>query len=172
MKVRTSRVAGVFVLAASCLISGHERAAGELRWQEAKKESLRLRLVALAWNHPRSSEFANEEIFIAEKELAPKEWRLVKLVYAFLPYQPRLSDNGLDHETVHQLRAVRDASCDEALASLTAGQVGDWRSPKSQLQYSTDAPELNPQRHTAPLPCYETSADDYDKAMQEPTKDE
>ena len=168
MNLRKSRVAGVALLAAACLVGGHEQAAGELHWQETKKEALKVRLVALAWNHPRSSEFANEEIFIAEKELAPSEWQLVKLVYGFLPYQPRLSDYGLDHETVHEIHAVRDASCDESLTKLTSGQVGDWRSARSSLQYSTDAPALNFERHRGPLPCYQTSADDYYKAMQRP----
>ncbi len=42
-------------------------------------EPLRLRLVALAWNHPRSSFFASEEVFIAEKELSKDEMQFVNL---------------------------------------------------------------------------------------------
>jgi hypothetical protein len=172
MSLRSSKLTKAIALAAACAMVGLPPAEGELRWQSAKKEALRLRLVALSWNHPRSSEFANEEIFIAEKELAPKEWKLVKLVYAFMPYQPRLSDYGLDHETVHEMRAVRDATCDETLASLTSGRVGDWRSDQNKVQYSTDAEELNVERPRTPLPCYQTSADDYEKSVQKPAKEE
>jgi hypothetical protein len=138
-----------------------------LQWREARKESMRLRLVALAWNHPRSSFFRSEEIFIAEKELDKNETRLVKLVYDFLPYQPRLSEFGMDYSTLHELRAVRDASCDETLAQMTSSPAGDWRQEESHLKYSTDAPVLNLERHKSHLPCYVTSADDYSRPVHE-----
>ncbi len=76
---------GVVWLVVMCALCGPEKARGELRWQWPKKEPLRLRLVALAWNHPRSSFFANEETFIAEKQLTKDESRLVKLIYTFSP---------------------------------------------------------------------------------------
>jgi hypothetical protein len=138
---------------------------GELRWQESKKEFVRLRLVALAWNHPRSSFFASEEIFVAEKELDKNETRLVKLVYGFLPYQPRLSETGLDYEVLHEMRAVRDASCDETLGQIIASHMGDWRQDQSHLKYATDAPALNLARHKSHLPCYVTTADDYSRSI-------
>jgi hypothetical protein len=69
---------------------------------------------------------------------------------------------------VHELQAFKDPDCDETLAHLLTGEVGDWRSPGSQLQYSTDAPELNLDRRKSRLPCYVTSADDYNKPMNEP----
>jgi hypothetical protein len=141
---------------------------GELQWPWPKKEPMRLRLVALAWNHPRSSFSTNEEIFIAEKQLTKDESRLVKLVFEFLPYQPRLSEQGLDYATVHEVQAVRDPQCDERLAQIVAGQTGDWRQQQPQLKYSTDAPVLNVTRHSNPLPCYVTNANDYTR----PTRDE
>ena len=156
------------LVTAMCMMGWNGHAVAQLHWRTAKKEPMKLRLVALAWNHPRGSAFANEEVFIAEKELDPGEWRLVKLVYEFLPYQPRLSDYGLDHETVHELHAVRDESCDEPLRQLMSGETGDWKGDRSHVQWSTEAPAVNPERQRAPLPCYETSADDYDKAMQKP----
>jgi hypothetical protein len=128
--------------------------------------------VALAWNHSRSSFFASEEIFVAEKELTKDETRLVKLVYEFLPYQPRLSEQGLNYSTLHELQAVRDAHCDETLAHITIGQEGDWRQQQSQLKYSTDAPLLNFARHRAPLPCYVTNAEDYTKAIHSESESE
>lgn len=161
----TIRFCGMLLLAIVCLIGGVENAHGNLPWPAAKKESMRLRLVALAWNHSRSSFFASEEIFVAEKELTKDETRLVKLVYEFLPYQPRLSEQGLDYSTLHELRAVRDPHCDETLAHITSGQEGDWRQEQSQLKYSTDAPPLNFARHKSPLPCYVTNAEDYTKPI-------
>jgi hypothetical protein len=158
-------------LAATSVVCAPGVAHGQLRWQWPKKESMRLRLVALAWNHPRSSFFANEEIFIAEKELTKDESRLVKLVFSFLPYQPRLSDYGMDYSVAHEMRAARDPQCDETLAQLMTGQVGDWRQTKSSLKYSTDAPELNVSRHRNPLPCYVSDADDYTKPVPEPSEE-
>jgi hypothetical protein len=128
---------------------------------------MRLRLVALAWNHPRASAFGSEEVFIAEKELSKDESRLVKLVYEFLPYQPRLSDEGLDYSTLHEVRAMREPQCDETLGQIATGQMGDWRQQQFRLKYSTDAPPLNLSRHNSRLPCYVTNAEDYAKPVHD-----
>jgi len=159
---------GAFVVAAT-IMCGPESARGQLRWQSPKKEVMHLRIVALAWSHPRSSFFENEEVFIAEKELSKDESRLVKLVYGFLPYQPRLSDAGLEYDTMHELHATRDADCDETLGQMMVGHIGDWREPRSELRYSKDAPPLNFSRHKSVLPCYLTSADDYNRPLSQPT---
>ena len=151
-----------------CALFAPKIARGDLRWELAKKESIRLRLVALAWNHPRSSFFSSEEIFIAEKQLSADEGRLVKLVYDFMPYQPRLSESGFDYSTVHELRAVRNPDCDETVTQMTTGDLGDWRQSNSELKYSTDAPQINLTRRRNPLPCYVTTADDYTKPLHEP----
>ncbi len=160
----------VFTVTISSLLCTPENARAELRWPKANKESMRVRLVALAWNHQRSSFFASEEIFIAEKQLDQDESRLVKLVYGFLPYQPRLSESGLDYSTVYELRATRDPSCDETLLKMTSGEQGDWRQAESDLKYSADAPTLNLQRRKSNLPCYRTSPEDYKRAVQQPVK--
>jgi hypothetical protein len=161
------RFPSVVLIVIVCLMGGLETARGNLPWAVPNKESMRLRLVALAWNHPRSSFFGSEEIFIAEKELTKDESRLVKLVYEFLPYQPRLSDEGLNYSTLHELRAVRDPQCDETLAEIATGQTGDWRQQQSQLKYSTDAPPLNLSRHKSRLPCYVTNAEDYARTVHD-----
>jgi len=140
-------------------------ASGDLRWHEPRKESLRVRLIALTLADPRSSFFSSHEIFVAEQELAPRETRLVKLVYAFLPYQPRLSEEGLDFFTVHELHAVRDPSCDETLSQMTA--IWENRA-RLELRYSSDAPVLNPERRHSPLACYQTDAEDYDRGVHQP----
>jgi len=142
-----------------------EPAQGSLHWPESRKEQIRVRLVALAWSHPRSSFFANEEIFVAEKELTPGELRLVKLVYGFLPYQPRLSENGFDYSTLHEIQAVRDPNCDQTLRDL---MLDDRDGKEYPLHYSPDSPSVNLDRRRMPLPCYLTTADDYTKALYRP----
>jgi hypothetical protein len=167
MNLASVRFASAVLTVVVCVMGGSETAHGNLPWSAPKKESMRLRLVALAWNHPRSSFSPSEEIFIAEKELTKDETRLVKLVYEFLPYEPRLSDEGLDYSTLHELRAVRDPQCDETLGKIASGQIGDWRQQQSHLKYSTDAPPLNPSRHRSPLPCYVTNAEDYARPLHD-----
>jgi hypothetical protein len=162
-----ARFPSVILMMAVWVLSGAEPARGNLPWPVPQKETMRLRLVALAWNHPRSSFFASEEIFVAEKELSKGESRLVKLVYAFLPYQPRLSDEGLKYSTLHEVRTVRDPQCDETLAQIAKGQTGDWRQQRPQLKYSEGAPPLNLSRQKNPLPCYITNADDYTRPIHD-----
>ena len=161
------RFLSMVLMVAVCVMSGSESARGNLPWPAQKKEAMRLRLVALAWNHPRSSFSASEEVFVADKEVAKDETRLVKLVYMFLSYQPRLSDEGLDYSTLHELRALRDPQCDETLAQITTGQTGDWRQTQPQLKYSAAAPPLNLSRHKNPLPCYVTNAEDYTRPVHD-----
>jgi hypothetical protein len=163
----TVKFPSIVLAGAVCLLSASQTARGDLPWTAGRKESMRLRLVALAWNHPRSSFFGSEEVFVAEKELTKEETRLVKLVYEFLPYQPRLSDEGLDYSTLHELRAMRDPQCDETLLQIASGQMGDWRQQQFQLKYSTDAPPLNLSRHRSRLPCYVTTAEDYAKPIHD-----
>ncbi|MBZ5614743.1 MAG: hypothetical protein LAO23_12100 [Acidobacteriia bacterium] len=167
MNLAAVRFASAVLMGVVCVTGGSETAHGNLPWPVPKKEAMRLRLVALAWNHPRSSFSTSEEIFIAEKELTKDETTLVKLVYEFLPYEPRLSDEGLDYSTLHEMRAVRDPQCDETLGKIASGQMGDWRQQQSQLKYSPDAPPLNPSRHTRPLPCYVTNAEDYTRPVHD-----
>jgi hypothetical protein len=161
------RFVSMVLMVAVCILGGSETARGNLAWPAPKKEVIRLRLVALAWNHPRSSFSASEEVFVADKELAKDETRLIKLVYMFLPYQPRLSDEGLDYSTLHELRALRDPQCDETLAQITTGETGDWRQNQPQLKYSAAAPPLNLSRHKSPLPCYVTNAEDYSRPVHD-----
>jgi hypothetical protein len=140
-----------------CCGIARERATAELHWQNQKKEHLRVRLVALAIAYPRSGYFSSQEVFIAEQEIEKNETRLVKLVYNFLPYQPRLSEYGLEYTTAHEIRATRDPDCDERLNEM--GPQGTHK-----FKYSADAPALNLSQRM-PLRCYQTSADDYDAPL-------
>ena len=157
--------AAVFLVALFFTVGGRQNAQGELRWQTAKRQPLRVRLVALELSERRSSFFSSHEIFVAAEEIGPSELRLVKLVYEFLPYQPRLSEYGLDYSTLHEIMAVRDPGCDETLSDITRQTDDRQRLP---LEYSTDAPDLNSRLRRNALPCYETSAADYTKGVHEP----
>ncbi len=131
---------------------------------------MRVRIVAVALADPRSSFFSSREVFLAETEIGHDEWSLIKLVFTFLPYQPRLSEVGFDYSLVHELTALRVPDCDETLARLTAR---DWPDhPYEPLIYAPDAPRVDLDRRRIPLPCYQTNSDDYKKSVRQPMPSE
>jgi hypothetical protein len=154
----------IISLIGTCVIGTPHRAEAQLRWGNSKKEDLRVRLVALATADPRSSFFTTREVFVAEKEVGHEEWSLIKLVFTFLPYQPRLSESGLDYSLVHEFSAQRDSACDETLAQMTSGPDHQ----QLNLKYAAASPTKDLERRRTPLPCYQTTADDYTKADREP----
>ena len=152
---------GIFVL--GC---GMPAADGE-PWPAMKKEPIEVRLIALAKAYPRTSFFANDEVFIAEQEMAKDESRFIKLVYDFLPYQQPLSSHGLNYSLVHVVQAVRDTSCDETLWEMRwqrQATAGNWR-------YAADSPMADLERRQARLRCYRTTSSDYEKVMRAPTSE-
>ena len=154
-------------LAAACISGSGRHAEGQLRWSyPPKKAPIRVRLVAVALaDHPRSSYFSSHEVFVAEREITHEEWGLIKLVFTFLQYQPRLSESGFDYSVVHEVSAWRDPDCDETLEQLTSRRQPDRHEP---LIYSANVPRKDLDRKHIPLRCYETNADDYIKASFEP----
>lgn len=159
------------VATAGCvLLIGNRTADGQLHWQ-SRHEAIEVRLIALAVAYPKSSFFANDEVFVAEQELAKEESRFIKLVYDFLPYQPPLSSYGLDYSLVYRFHAIRDTSCDENLWEM--------RSPNSQenhpatlserWRYAHDTPIADLDYRQARLRCYRATSDDFEKADREPT---
>jgi hypothetical protein len=154
-------------LAVTCIGGAGRQAEGQLRWDyPPKKAPIRLRLVAIAFaDHPRSSYFSSQEEFVAETEIGQEESTLIKLVFTFLPYEPRLSESGFDYSVVHELSASRDEKCDQTIAQLTARSQPDRHEP---LIYSRNVPREDLDRRRAPLPCYETTANEYIKSSFEP----
>ena len=153
-------------LAVTCIGGSGRRAEGQLRWSyPPQKVPIRIRLVALAISLPRSSFFKSYEVFVAETEIAHEEWSPIKLVFYFLPYEPRLSESGFDYSVVHEVSALRDESCDQTVAQLTARSQPDRHEP---LIYSRNVPKEDLDRRRIPLPCYETSAGEYIKSSLEP----
>ena len=126
---------------------------------------MRVRLVAVALAPPRSSFFASYEVFVADTEIGREEWTPIKLVFTFLPYEPRLSESGFDYSVVHEVSAWRDPDCDETVAQLTARSMPDRHEP---LIYSRNVPRVDLERRRIPLPCYETNANEYIKSSFEP----
>jgi hypothetical protein len=109
---------------------------------------------------PMSSYFSNYEVFIAEQRLTRHQSQLIKLVYEFLSYQPRLSDYGPNYPGIENLRATRDRSCDQALMQVASSASTVPWSQSGRLQLS--AKSLTQQQST--LECYRTTADDYRRA--------
>ena len=160
----------LLILVATCIGGPRRQAEGQLRWQyPPKKAPIRVRLVAVAYaDHPRSSFFSSQEVFVAETEISHEEWSLIKLVFTFLPYQPRLSESGFDYSVVHEVSVWRHPDCDQTVDQLTARNLPDRHEP---LVYSRNVPKEDQKdldRARLPLPCYETNADDYIKASLEP----
>ena len=162
------RLPATIVLATISLLGTAGGGTPQFPWPDApRKTPLRFRVVALALADPRSSYFSSHEVLIAEREIAHEEWSLIKIVYNFLPYQPRLSETGFDYSVVYEFSAAREVNCDETINQMTAIQSSDR--PPISLRYSQDSPiqDLDGRR-TQPLPCYETSADDYTRSTRLP----
>jgi hypothetical protein len=137
-----------------------------LRWPDLpKKARIRLRLVAVAVGLPRTSFFANLEVLVAEKEIGEEEFSLIKLVFTYLPYQPRLSESGFDYSVVHEVSAWRNPDCDETVAQLTMRSLPDRHEP---MTYARNVPRDDLDLRRIHLPCYEMKADDYIRSSLEP----
>jgi hypothetical protein len=125
-------------------------------------QDVQLRVISLTWAPSRSSYFSSFEVFIAEKWLNKKESEVIKLVYEFLPYQPRLSQYSFQDLKVRRLRVTRDATCDESLMQMA---WPEYENGPSGSHPSGDAQSSTPADRNNALPCYRTTADDYRQAV-------
>lgn len=155
------------------LLSGIPAADGQLHSSAPKRQEIEVRLIALAEAYPRSSFFANDEVFVAEQELSKEESRFIKLVYDFLPYQPPLSSYGLDYSLVHKVHAIRDTVCDESLWQMRYLMQQRRTSAKSNSswKYALECPIADLDRRQARLRCYRTTSDDYERTVRQPTSE-
>ena len=141
------------------IIPNHEGTLADTKeLPDAKELSVNFMVPALVL--PMSSYFSNYEVFIAEQRLTRHQSRLIKLVYEFLSYQPRLSDYGSNDPGIENLRATRDRSCDQALMQVASSASTVPWSQSARLQLSAKSLE---QRQST-LECYRTTADDYRRA--------
>lgn len=164
-----------FISAGAIVVFGSSvfAADGQFRGAALRKQPIEVRLIALAIAYPRSSVFANDEVFVAEQELASDESRFIKLVYDFLPYQSPLSESGLDYSLIHRFHAVRDTTCDENLWQMR--WLFEQHSPNapsnSEWKYSAESPVVDLDRRQARLRCYRATSDDYEKPQRSPASE-
>lgn len=138
--------------------SGGENFEDEKDFPDAK--ALNVNFVGPALVLPASSYFLSYEVFIAEQHMARHQSRLIKLVYDFLPYQPRLSDYAPNYPAIENLHATRDPSCDETLMQAESSAKTVRWSAADRAQLSAKSAK---QRQSS-LPCYRTTADDFRRA--------
>src|SRR5579884_1444428 len=155
------------------LLSVMPAADGQSHWFHSRKQEIEVRLIALAIEYPKSSFFSNDEVFIAEQELGKEESRFIKLVYDFLPYQEPLSNSGLNYSLVHKVNAVRDTTCDESLWEMRSlmQKKPQTEQPNARWKYAAESPISDLDRRQARLRCYRTTSDDYERALDQPTRE-
>jgi len=127
--------------------------------QETPGEDVPLRLVSMAMPTPGSSFFSNYEVYIAERRVRKGTTELIKLVYVFLPYQKRLSEYVQSNAKVYTLRVLRDPSCDESLMQMT------WSEADQPAGDSGNHDVFAASDKNSKLPCYRTTAEDYQRAL-------
>ena len=127
-------------------------------------EELPLHFIGLILAVPGTSFFSNFEVFVAKRRVAKDQLQLIKLVYEFLPYQRRLSEYNLNDLSprIIKLRITSDPSCDESLGQITHTPADPTR---PATEYSKTREVLLSSDPNAVLPCYRTTADDFEKAM-------
>jgi len=127
-------------------------------------EELPVGLLGIVFAAPGTSFFSNFEVFIAKRRVGKDQLQLIKLVYEFLPYQRRLSEYNLNNlpPRVIKLRVTPDPSCDESLWQMIQSDTDPTR---AATEYAKLPAALRSSDLSAVLPCYRTSAEDFQKAM-------
>ena len=127
-------------------------------------EELPLGLLGVVFAPPGSSFFSNFEVFVVKRRVGKGELQIIKLVYEFLPYQRRLSEYDLSKlpPRVIKLRVTADPSCDEPLGEVIQGHP-DPTHPANEYPQIPAALRSYPLNTV--LPCYRTTAGDFQKAM-------
>jgi len=127
-------------------------------------EELPLGLLGVVFAAPGTSFFSNFEVFVAQRRVGKDRLQLIKLVYEFLPYQRRLSEYDLNNlpPRVIKLRVTPDPSCDESL-----GQIMQFHTDPTlpATEYPKLPAALRSSDLNAVLPCYRTTAGDFQAAM-------
>jgi hypothetical protein len=141
------------------IIPNHEETVADTK-EPADTKELNVNFMVPALVLPMSSYFPNYEVFIAEQRLTRNQSRLIKLVYEFLSYQPRLSDYVPNYAGIENLHATRDRNCDQALMQVASSSTTVRWALSSRLQRGGKS--LEQQQST--LECYRTTADDFRRA--------
>jgi hypothetical protein len=133
---------------------------------QAPGEELPLGLIGLIFAAPGTSVFSNFEVFVAKTRVGKNndQLQLIKLVYEFLPYQRRLSAYDLNNQPqrVIKLRVIADPSCAESLGQMLQSHSDATHPSTEERKLPAELTNLD---LNAVLPCYRTSAGDFQKAM-------
>jgi hypothetical protein len=127
-------------------------------------EELPLNSLGLVFAAPGTSYFSNFEVFVAKGGVGKDQMHLIKLVYEFLPYQRRLSEYDFNKMPgkVIKLRVTPDPSCKESLGHIMQPYTDPTR---ATTEYPKLPVALRDFDLNLVLPCYRTTADDFQKAM-------
>jgi hypothetical protein len=127
-------------------------------------EELSLGSLGLVFAAPGTSYFSNFEVFVAKGGVGKDHMQLIKLVYEFLPYQRRLSEYDFNKTPgkVINLRVTPDPSCSESLGHIMQPYIDPARTTG---EYPKLPAALRDFDLNLVLPCYRTTAEDFQKAM-------
>jgi hypothetical protein len=145
-------------------LPGDSSAAAAGGGNQDTEAELPLGIIGVVFAPQGTSYFSNFEVFVAKRKLGKDQIQLIKLVYEFLPYQRRLSEYDLNNlpPRVIKLRVTPDPSCNESLGQMILTH-SDSATPAAQYAKLPEA--LRSSDLTAVLPCYRTSASDFQRAM-------
>ncbi len=169
-----TRMGWAMACAAVLLLAGGAAQGRSLK-SSVKKESVSFRLVGRAAPVPITSFGANYESYVAALQ-SPKtnDVSLVKVVYRFLSYDPRLPVSFVDYDLVHTFRAVRQPDCDESASAMLyshpLSHTGEVQNETFTFEYAKHASDVT----IAPavmLPCYVITPADYKGSNPVPQRD-
>lgn len=121
------------------------------------------RLLSVPGASFRTSFFSNYEVVLAERTIKPPKTEVIKLVYVSLPYQKKLSEYDWSTTRIYKLRATRNQKCDESIMQMMLPEGGHPLDPQDQSEANRLAAEVGDKN--TKLPCYQTTADDFQRAM-------
>ena len=129
-----------------------------------KKQSITVRLIGRASFLPVTSFGANYESYVGSLQSKASDSTMVKIVYRFMNYEPRLPGSLADYDLVHTFRATRQPDCDAKAETLIysqhVGPAGQVSEPAFSFVYAKNASGVSIPP-TVLLPCYVVSADGY-----------
>jgi hypothetical protein len=126
-------------------------------------EDVPLRILSVPGASTRTSFFSNYEVVLAERTISTHKTEIIKLVYVSLPYQKKLSEYDWNTTRIYKLRATPDPRCDESLMQMMWPEGGQQPNAEVQQEANQLAAEVGDKN--TKLHCYETTADDFQRAM-------
>jgi len=126
-------------------------------------EDVAMRIIQVPGAATRTSFFSNYEVVLAERTINAHKSEIIKLVYISLPYQKKLSEYDWSTTRIYKLRATPDPRCDESLMQMMLPEGGGQIDDQAQSEANRLAAEIGDKN--TKLHCYQTTADDFQRAM-------